>query len=154
LKTDRLLRAIKGASNDHFKLIIISGGFNTGKTQLLKKVSDEFNYLYLNLNLILSKKLLQIKEDSYITHSQDVIKEIFDEINERILLIDNIELLFSKEVASLNPVEVFKNLARDKIIVLSLPGKFKGDKIEYSTMDRNDYKSMDVSGLTVIQMEE
>lgn len=149
-----LLRAIKGANNDHFKLIIISGGFKTGKTYLMKKIANDFEYIYLNLNLILSRRLLQIKEDSYVTQSQDIIKEIFDELNEKILLVDNIELLFSKEVAALNPVEVFKNLARDKIIILSLPGKIKGDKIQYSTMDRTDYKLMDVSGLTVINMEE
>lgn len=154
VKKERLLKAIKSASNDHFKLIIISGGFKSGKTHLLKKLAIDFEYLYLNLNLLLSKKLLQINEDSYVTQSQDVIKEIFDDLNDKIILVDNIELLFSKEVASLNPVEVFKNLARDKLIIMSLPGKLKGDKIEYSTLDRIDYKLMDVSGLTVIHMEE
>ncbi|GAB6615158.1 hypothetical protein ABE55_07705 [Bacillus thuringiensis] len=154
MKEEKLLKAIKGASNDHFKLIVISGRFKTGKTSLMKRIANDFNYMYLNLNLIMSKRLLQIKEEAYVTQSQDIIKGIFDEIDDKILFVDNIELLFSKEVASLNPVEVFKNLARDKVIILSLPGRVKGDRIEYSTIDRNDYKLMDVFGLTVINMEE
>ena len=149
----KLKLALVRIENDHFKLILLCGSFKTGKTTIMKKMSSQDGYYYMNLNLLLTENLLLQREESYSVKSQDIIKEIFDNTSYPITLVDNIELLFSNEIGKLNPVDVFKNIARDRVIILALPCKVKGNKAEYSVIGRNDHMIMDISGLTVIRME-
>jgi AAA+ ATPase superfamily predicted ATPase len=149
---EKLLSILDLIKNEYFKLIIITGPFGSGKTRILKKLAERPDFTYLNMNLELTNRLMGIKESDYDTRAQELVKEMIDDYSDTILLIDNIEIFFSSEVGKIDPVSAFKNLARDKIIVISIPGKQRGEKIIYSSLGRKDYLEMDISDLTVIDL--
>jgi len=56
----RVLETIKAVSQDRHKLVILLGVFGSGKTKILKQIEAESNAVYVNLNLELSERFLQL----------------------------------------------------------------------------------------------
>lgn len=144
----RVRRALEQVGHDRHKLIILLGPFGSGKTALLKAVAPTAGARYLNLNLALSERLLTVPRSQYddgVTVHR-LVDEICDELSHgEPLFVDNVELLFSPELGRINPVDTFKRIARQRPVVLALPGRRIGGQIEYSQVGRADYMAMPVS---------
>jgi hypothetical protein len=153
---DRLKRAIQTVKEQEYhKLVLLVGDFSSGKTRLMRRVRDEIGGAYLNVNLELTRQLLTIDARTYATKASDLLKDLCDaQEPNRPLFLDNIELLFSPEVGCLNPIDLFKKVSRERVVVLSLPCRLTGGtRAEYSEPGRRDHMSLDLSGLTVIDLE-
>ena len=140
---------------EYHKLVLLVGDFSSGKTQLMRRVCDEIGGAYLNVNLELTRQLLTIDARTYATKASDLLKDLCDaQDGSRPLFLDNVELLFSPEVGRLNPVDLFKKVSRERVVVLSLPCRLTGrTRAEYSEAGRRDHTSLDISGLMVIELE-
>jgi len=153
---DRLKQAIQTVKEQEYhKLVLLAGDFSSGKTQLMRLVCDEMGGAYLNVNLELTRQLLTIDARTYTTKASDLLKDLCDaQEPDRPLFLDNIELLFSPEVGRLNPVDLFKKVSRERVVVLSLPCRLTGRaRAEYSEPGRPDHMNLDLSGFTVIELE-
>ena len=140
---------------EYHKLVLLVGDFSTGKTWLLRRVCHEVGGVYLNVNLELTRQLLTIDARTYATKASDILKDLCDaQEPDHPLFLDNVELLFSPEVGRLNPVDLFKKVSRERVVVLSLPCRLTGrTRAEYSEPGRRDHMSLDLSGLTVLELE-
>jgi hypothetical protein len=113
---------------------------------------------YLHHDLVLTERLLtpprRDYKDGVTVHR--LIDEICDEQSPdgRILLVDNVEMLFSPDLGKINPVETFKRMSRQRPVILALPMRRQGDTIEYSTLDRADHMSIPLETYPVIDMSE
>lgn len=154
----QLVEAVHTTSHDRHKLVLVLGDFGSGKTPLLRAVSDRVGGEYINLNLQLTERLRQLPRSRY-NDGVTVHREI-DQLcgefspDDRPLFIDNIELLFSPELGKVNPVDTFKRISRQRPIVLALPARRDGSYAEYSTVDRPDYMHMEIGEYIVINLEE
>jgi hypothetical protein len=152
----KTLDAINKVSADRHKLIIILGMFGAGKTQLLKQVADLVQGRYININLELSERLLQLPardaSDGVTVHR--LIDDICDSQspNGEPLLVDNIEILFSPELGKVNPVDTFKRVSRQRPIVLAMPALRQGNMAVYSTPDHPDYFPISLEDYIVIEL--
>jgi len=155
-RQDRLKNIIQTvAEQEYHKLVLLVGDFASGKTRLMRCVCDEIGGVYLNVNLALTCQLLTIDASTYATKASDILKALCEaQDRQRPLFLDNIELLFSPDVGCLNPVDLFKKVSRERVVVLSLPCRLTGrERAEYSEPGRGDHMSLDLSGLTVIDLE-
>jgi hypothetical protein len=155
---DKLLEALRIVAADRHKLVILLGGFGSGKTKLLKELAPEVGAEYVNLNLKLTERLLTVPQSRYndgVTVHR-LIDELCDELSPdgRPLFIDNVELLFSPEVGKVNPVDTFKRISRQRQVVLALPVKRLGNNVVYSVLGREDYMSIPLESYPVIDLEE
>lgn len=153
---DRLKQAIQIVQEqEYYKLVLLLGDFASGKTRLMRRVRDETGGAYLNVNLELTRQLLTIDARTYATKASDLLKDLCEAQEPgRPLFLDNIELLFSPEVGCLNPIDLFKTVSRKRVVVLSLPCQLTGGtRAEYSEPGRRDHMNLDISGLTVIELE-
>jgi len=152
---ERLKQAIHIVREQGYhKLVLLVGDFASGKTRLMRCVCAEVGGAYLNVNLELTRQLLTIDARTYATKASDFLKDMCNaQEPDHPLFLDNIELLFSPEVGCLNPVDLFKKVSRERVIVLSLPCRLTGQaRAEYSVPGRRDHMSLDLSGLTVIDL--
>ena len=152
---DRLKKVIQTVKEQEYhKLVLLAGDFSSGKTWLMRRVCDDIGGVYLNVNLELTRRLLTIDARTYATKASDILKDLCDTSDpHRPLFLDNIELLFSPEVGCLNPVDLFKKVSRERVIVLSLPCRLTGQsRAEYSELGRRDHMSLDISGFAVVEM--
>ena len=155
---DKLIAALDMVGADRHKLVVLLGGFGSGKTQLLMEVAADTNAVVVNLNLSLTERLLTLPRSQYAdgVTVHRLIDELCDELSPdgRPLFVDNVELLFSPELGRVNPVDTFKRIARQRPVVLALPAARVGNAIVYSELGRKDYMRIPVdSAMFVITME-
>ena len=145
---------------EYHKLVLLVGDFSSGKTGLMRRVCDDVGGVYLNVNLELTRRLLTIDARTYATRASRILQDLCDEQEpDRPLFLDNVELLFSPEVGCLNPVDLFKKVSRERLVVLSLPCRLISQaqphiRAEYSEPGRRDHMSLDLSGVAVIDLAE
>jgi len=153
---EHLKQAIQTVKEQEYhKLVLLVGDFSSGKTRLMRGICDEVGGVYLNINLELTRQLLTIDARTYATKSSNLLKDLCDSQEPNApLFLDNIELLFSPEVGRLNPIHMFKKVSRERVVVLSVPCRLiTGTRAEYSQPGRQDHMSLDLSALTVIDLE-
>jgi ABC-type phosphate/phosphonate transport system ATPase subunit len=154
----RVLETIKAVSQDRHKLVILLGVFGSGKTKILKQIEAESDAVYVNLNLELSERFLQLpasKVGDGVT-APALIGDICDQFSQggKTLLIDNVELLFSPELSKINPVDTFKRMSRERPVVLALPAVRQGNLAIYSTPNSADYFPIPLEDFVVIEIEK
>jgi hypothetical protein len=160
-QVERLKQAIQTVEEQEYhKLVLLVGDFASGKTQLMRRVCDEIGGAYLNVNLELTRELLTIDARTYATKASRILTDLCDaQEPDHPLFLDNIELLFSPEVGRLNPIDLFKRVSRERLIVLALPCRLTGQtrphmRAEYSDPGRRDHMNLDLSGVAVIDLPE
>ena len=156
-QAERLRQAIQTVEGQEYhKLVLLVGDFASGKTRLMRRVCDEVGGVYLNVNLELTRQLLTVDARTYATKASPILEDLCDaQAARRPLFVDNVELLFSPEVGCLNPVDLFKKVSRERLIVLSLPCRLTGlARAEYSEPGRPDHMGLDLAGVAVIDLSE
>ena len=160
-QAERLRQAIQTVEEQEYhKLVLLVGDFASGKTCLMRQVCREIGGVYLNVNLELTRQLLTIDARTYATKASSILQGLCDaQQARRPLFVDNVELLFSPQVGRLNPVDLFKKVSRERLVVLSLPCRPTGRarphlRAEYSEPGRQDHMSLDLSGVAVIDLSE
>lgn len=155
-KAKDLKQAIRTVDEQEYhQLVLVVGDFASGKTRLMRRVCDEIDGAYINVNLRLTEQLLTIDARKYVTKASRLIEQLCEaEEPGKPLFVDNIELLFSPQVGRLNPIDLFSKVSRTRVIVLSLPCRPRGrGRATYSEPGRKDHMSLDISGVTVIELE-
>jgi ABC-type phosphate/phosphonate transport system ATPase subunit len=154
----RVLETVKAVSQDRHKLVILLGVFGSGKTKILKRIEVESDAVYVNLNLELSERFLQLPAskvgDGVTVHA--IIGDICDQFSQggKTVLIDNVELLFSPELSKINPVDTFKRMSRERPVVLALPAVRQGNLAIYSTPNSADYFTIPLEDFVVIEIKK
>lgn len=70
------------------------------------------------------------------------------------IILYNTNILYSPELGRLSPIGAFKYKSRDREIILFVEGHASGNRIRYSSYDRDDYSEMDVGELIHVRMED
>lgn len=61
------------------RILLLVGKFGSGKTKLLQAISKSFNYPYINLNLILSERLLNLSNlERSVLELDDIMTDIIN----------------------------------------------------------------------------
>ena len=136
---DGLKGFIERARERYYKLALIAGPSGSGKTDLMHKISKRDGNPYLNLNLELSRKLLDLSVDKRSLELSACVEEILGAFQEDIIFLDNIELLFAKE-RDVNPLHLLQSLSRKRTIVASWNGAYDGKSLTYAEPGHPEYK--------------
>jgi hypothetical protein len=148
---ESVIEKVKKQSN---KVVFLVGQSGTGKTKILLRLSKKFDYLYINLNYELSKKLTEISEEK--PNWENIISDIINAQLSDVFLFDNSELLFTKDF-DINPIQLLKILSRKKVIVMAWNGEFKEGNLTYANPGDDDYRkfdSNDLDGIKIIPMSD
>ena len=109
------------AESSYYKLVVVVGKSDSGKTSLLRRISTEFQLPIINLGLELSRRLLSLTHRQRKLKAAEIIEEIFDERGSLRLAIDNTEIVFDPRL-KLSPLGLLKNVSRRRLIVWSWNG--------------------------------
>lgn len=121
---------VKHASHAYYKLVLVVGDFGSGKSKVLKQISESYNFKQLNLGLELSKKLMEVPKDFRSSDAEKVVFDLLDAQPNKRVAIDNIEVLF-EDPLNLNPLQLLKKVSMDRVIVAAWPGQHTQNTIQY-----------------------
>lgn len=130
----------------YYKLLLLVGASGNGKTSVINKICSDNSYKYVNLNLALSEKLkdVPIKERCY--YVQDFIDNIIKDNPGDFLVLDNIEIIFSKHI-QIEPLSALKNISKYRKTIASWQGSINDGYLTYAEPWHEDYTRYNIDEL-------
>ena len=139
LSAERIINKIQDATQLYYQLIFVVGASGSGKTQVLRAVHERTGAPVINVNLELSKAMLELSERQRTLQLPKLLSDLFDQSKRDIILLDNIEILFNVSLKQ-DPLRLLQGLSRNKTIVASYSGTIDGEYLVYAEPDHPEYK--------------
>ena len=128
---EQVLAAVDSAASAYHRLVILAGQPGTGKTAALVGAANKRAWPRININLELSERLLEFTQRKRALRAARVLSDLVDETGAEVVLLDNIEVLFSTELKQ-DPLRLLQSLSRNRTIVAAWPGVLDGEQLLYA----------------------
>lgn len=150
--SDKILECIGAAAELYYRLIMVVAPVGTGKTAALHEVHERMNAPLININLELSRRMLNLTERQRALQLPRLLSEIVNASKSDVILLDNIELLIDASLKQ-DPLRLLQGLSRNKTIVATWGGSINGEHIIYATPDHPEYKRYAVRDVLIVTPE-
>jgi hypothetical protein len=131
LAVAQLEQSIEQVASQYYRLVILVGAPASGKTTAMQTVAQNLGCQLLNVNLELSKKMLELTRTQRSRQVERLLKEVIASVPGDVVLLDNLEILFDTAL-ELQPLRLLQVLDRNRTIVASWNGSFQGGTLIYA----------------------
>ena len=136
---DQILGKIVNISDLYHRLMIVAAPTGSGKTRTLQEVYQRTSAPLINVNLELSRRMLDLTERQRALQLPRLLGEIVNETGGDVALLDNIEILFDVALKQ-DPLRLLQGLSRNKTIVVSWNGSIENDFLTYAVPGHPEYR--------------
>jgi len=133
----------------YHRLVLLAAPSGAGKTAALQKVSREINAPLINVNLELSKRMLDLTEKQRVLQLPRLLQGIAGSLEGTTVLLDNIEILFDISLKQ-DPLRLLQGLSRNKTVVVAWNGSIEGEYVNYASPGHPEYKRYSTRDLLVV----
>jgi len=151
--SEQLVEKVNQARELYHRLVLVVGPSGSGKTSLLQEVSKQTGFRYINLNLELSRALLELTERQRILRLPLLIDEIIGKTVDQVGLIDNIEILFEVSLKQ-DPLRLLQQISRNRTVVATWTGIIAGGYLTYAKANHPEYRRYPAHDLLVVTLEK
>ena len=149
---DRVIREIGHAAELYHRLVMLVAPAGSGKTAALQDVHDRTAAPLINVNLELSRRMLDLTERQRTLQLPRLLSEIVGVSAVDVVLLDNIEVLFDVSLKQ-DPLRLLQGLSRNKTVVAAWSGSIVGENMVYATPDHPEYRRYPVRDFLVVNPE-
>jgi hypothetical protein len=149
----QLVDTIRATSQAYYRLTILAGGAQSGKTHWIKQVATQFDLPVINLSLLLSQRLLSLTRHQRELRSQDLATDVIDENCQSGVCLDDTELLFDSTL-KLNPLVFLREITRNRLVVATWNGGITGGELRFGQPGHPDFFTQPVNGFPVVSVAE
>ena len=149
---EKLMDAIQEAKDMYHSLVLLVGTPGINKTTILYNIAEELGQTHVNLNLELSKCLLEMTNKKRALKVAEKLDEIIAPFQEYAIL-DFTEILFDVNLKQ-DPLALLKKLSRNKTIIASWNGIIKNKKLTYAEPGHPEHRVYDTSDVQIVEMEK
>lgn len=146
----RLAVAIGEARGLYHRLVLLVGGPATGKTDTLRALAQSRGWPLVNVNQALSERLLELTSKQRALRVARLLAELADAQVGEVLLLDNTELLFSRELQQ-DPLRLLQGLARNRVVVASWRGCMDGTRLTFAEPSHPEYQRYESPQAMLVQ---
>ena len=142
---------IDGAQDLYHRLILVVGRGGSGKTATLQAVAQLTNSPVLNLNLELSRRLLDLTARQRALQADRILDDLIGR-DRPLVLLDNTELLFDPTLKQ-DPLALLQRASRNGTIVASWNGTVDNGYLSYAEPGHPEYRRYPQAGLVIVLPE-
>ncbi|MGB9713299.1 MAG: BREX-3 system P-loop-containing protein BrxF [Dissulfurimicrobium sp.] len=157
---DQVLRKIGEVCSLYHRLILMVGPAGSGKTSALQEVSARASAPLINVNLELSRRMLDLTERQRALQAPRLLGEIVGEAmgalpaatlaaQAGLVLLDNIEILFDVHLKQ-DPLRLLQGLSRNKMVVAAWNGSIVGGHMTYAVPGHPEYRRYPIRDLSIV----
>ncbi len=128
---ERLERATVEAQARYYRLVLLAGEPRSGKTRAMRAAAERMDCPVVNLNLMLTQRLLELTRKQRALRVKRILAEELDALPGETVMLDNIEVLFDPALAQ-DPLRLLQGLARNRTIASTWPGTYDGLHLTYA----------------------
>jgi hypothetical protein len=145
----QVLHRISEAAVLYNRLIILAAPSNGGKTIALQKIHERIGAPVINVNLELSRHMLELTERQRALQLPRIFAEIVNASNGDLVLLDNIELLFDVSLKQ-DPLRLLQGLSRNKTLVVAWNGSVSSGYLTYAIPEHPEYRRYMLSDFIIV----
>ncbi len=149
---EKIIETLKTAEGLYYRLVLLVGEANSGKTLYLRELANERNLEVININLALSKELLELSAKQRTLVLPELLTQI-TEVSKPFLILDNLEILFDKHLQQ-DALKLIQGLSRNSTVLASWNGKISGDKLIYAEPGHPEYQSYELKDLLIVDLNK
>lgn len=149
---DRVIRRIGHAAELYHRLVMLVAPAGAGKTAALQDVHARTSAPLVNVNLELSRRMLDLTARQRALQLPRLLAEIVGASATDVVLLDNVELLFDVSLKQ-DPLRLLQGLSRNKTVVAAWSGSIDGAHMVYATPDHPEYKRYPLRDFLVVNPE-
>ena len=149
---DRVIKRIGQAAELYHRLVMLVAPAGAGKTAALQDVHERTAAPLVNVNLELSRRMLDLTERQRALQLPRLLAEIVGISAADVVLLDNVEVLFDVSLKQ-DPLRLLQGLSRNKTVVAAWGGSIDGEYMVYATPDHPEYKRYPLRDFLVVNPE-
>lgn len=149
---DRVIRRIGQAAELYHRLVMLVAPAGAGKTAALQDIHERTAAPLVNVNLELSRRMLDLTERQRALQLPRLLAEIVGASAADVILLDNIEVLFDVSLRQ-DPLRLLQGLSRNKTVVAAWGGSIDGAHMVYATPDHPEYRRYPLRDFLVVSPE-
>ena len=150
--SEQVIEKLKHAENLYHRLILVVGPEGKGKTSALQDVGGRVNAPLVNVNLELSRRLLDLTERQRALQLQRLLDQVVAQPEGDVVLLDNVEILFDVRLKQ-DPLRLLQGLSRNRTAVATWSGSIEDGHLVYAEPHHPEYRRYAVSDLLVANTE-
>ena len=136
---DEIRAQLQGVRNVYNRLVLVVGPAGTGKTAALRAVCDGDGLPYVNLNLVLSQRLLEHASKSRPLRLRGALDDVLAKAEGDVVVLDNIEILFDPGLKQ-DPLRLLQLVSRNRTIIASWNGDAIARTLSYAAAGHPEYR--------------
>lgn len=149
---DQVIRRIDQAAELYHRLVMLVAPAGAGKTAALREVHQRRGTPLVNVNLELSRQMLDLTERQRALQLPRLLSELVSTSESDVILLDNIEMLFDVSLKQ-DPLRLLQGLSRNKTVVAAWSGSIDGEYLVYATPDHPEYRRYPLGDMIVVPAE-
>jgi len=149
---DSVIKILGQAAELYHRLVMVMAPADAGKTAALHDVHARTEAPLINVNLELSRRMLDLTERQRTVQLPGLLAEIVGASEADVVLLDNFEVLFDASLRQ-DPLRLLQGLSRNKTIVAAWSGSIDGEHMVYATPDHPEYKRYPLRNLLLVNPE-
>jgi ATP-dependent helicase/nuclease subunit A len=134
----------------YHRLIIVPVQYNSKIN--FQQVAESTNSRYINVNLELSKLLLELTQKQRTLKAERLLKQIIGNTDNEVIFLEHLEILFDTSL-QLDPLRCLQKLARNCTIVAVWSGNVENNHLIYAEREHPEYKIYPIDGFLVVNLE-
>ncbi len=149
---DLVMRRIDQTAEVYHRLVVVVAPSGGGKTNTLRDVQKSRAARLVNVNLELSRRMLDLTERQRALLLPRLLSEIVSTSETDVILLDNIELLFDVSLKQ-DPLRLLQGLSRNKTLVVGWSGSVNREHLVYATPEHPEYRRYPLKDIMVVQLD-
>ncbi len=145
----QLLEKIKEAPSLYNRLVLVVALSGSGKTPALRETQQSFGAPLLNVNLEISRRMLELTDRQRTLQVPRLLEDIIRETKSDIVFLDNIGILFELSLKQ-DPLRLLQGISRNRTIVAAWNGEIKDNYLIYATPGHPEYKRYSTHELLIV----
>ena len=155
---ERVLRLLPTAEELYHRLILVVASASGGKSAALRSIADRTAAPLLNLNLELSRRLLELTERQRKLQASRLVGDLVAQAAARqeahgVVLLDNTEILFDVSL-SIDPLRLLEEVSRNWTLVVAWRGRVDAGHLVYARPGHPEYRQYPVSDLVIATSDD
>jgi len=146
---EQIRKNIQDARHLYQKLILLVGKSGSGKTGILKKISNEFAVPMINVNLEMSSRLLDIPLEKRASNLSRLFSSLLSDTGSDMVLLDNMEILFDKSLQQ-NPLSLLQNNAKNRVVIAAWNGTIEDMRLTYARPEHHEFRAYPLEDAGII----
>ena len=136
--SEKVVARLDGADELYHRLILVAAPSGSGKTEALREVAARTGARLVNLNLELSRRMLDLTERQRALRLSELLDEVVGR-DEPLVLLDNTEILFDVSFEQ-DPLRLLQGVSRNRTLVAAWNGTLENGYLSYAAPEHPEYR--------------